>query len=109
MPTGAQFNVAVPYPGSELYKIAVDKGWIQKEVDWRQMYQHGAIMKTDELTNADLNFARKKAYKALYTNPKWWLQNIEYTFRHPSDFNLATRYSVKILKNFAFNKMTHSH
>jgi anaerobic magnesium-protoporphyrin IX monomethyl ester cyclase len=109
LPTGAQFNVAVPYPGSELHRIAIEKGWIKAGVDWREMYQHDAIMRTDELNNQDLDEARKNAYHALYINPKWWLQNLWHIAKHPEDFQLATRYTIKITKNYLFNKMSHSH
>ncbi len=109
LPTGAQFNVAVPYPGSELYSSAVEKGWIKAGVDWREMYQHDATMRTDELSFQDLDQARKNAYHNLYFNPKWWLQNLWHTAKHPEDFPLATRYTVKIMKNYLVNKMSHSH
>ena len=109
LPTGAQFNVAVPYPGTELYRIAIEKGWIKEAISWREMYQHEAAMRTDELSYEDLNKARKMAYRALYFNPKWWLQNIRHTLRHPEDFPLATKYAVKIVKNYVFHKMTHAH
>jgi radical SAM superfamily enzyme YgiQ (UPF0313 family) len=109
LPTGAQFNVAVPYPGTELYRIAVNKGWIKKGVSWREMYQHEAAMRTDELSFEDLNEARRRAYRALYFNLKWWTQNIWHTIKHPNDFPLAIRYALKIMKNYVFNRMTHTH
>ena len=109
LPTGAQFNVAVPYPGSELYKIAVDKGWIKAGVGWGEMYQHDSVMRTDALSYKDLDEARKSAYRTLYFNPKWWLQNIWHTLNHPTDLPLATRYAAKIVNNFVFHKMVHAH
>ena len=109
LPTIAQFNVAVPYPGTKLYRIAIDKGWIKEGVNWRNMYQHEAIMRTDELSYVDLNKARKMAYYSLYLNPRWWLQNIWHIMRHLDDFPLASRYAVKITKNFVIHKMAHSH
>ena len=109
LPTGAQFNVAVPYPGSELYRIAVNNGWITEGADWREMYQHDAVMRTDELSSKDLDEARRRAYRALYFNPKWWLQNLLYTCKHPDDFQLASRYAMKILSNYVLRNMTHAH
>jgi anaerobic magnesium-protoporphyrin IX monomethyl ester cyclase len=109
LPTGAQFNVAVPYPGTELYRIALDRGWIKEGVNWREMYQHEAVMRTDELTYADLDKARKMAYRALYFNSKWWLQNTWHTARHLEDFPLAARYAIKIMNNYVFHKMKHAH
>ena len=109
LPTGAQFNVAVPYPGTELHRIALNKGWIRKGTNWRRMYQHEAVMRTDELSCEDLNEARKMAYRALYFNPKWWLQNMWHTIGHPEDFPLAVRYAIKTMKNYLFQKMEHAH
>jgi len=109
LPTGAQFNVAVPYPGTELYRIALEKGWVKEDASWRQMCQHKAVMGTDELRHRDLDEARKMAYFALYFNPKWWLQNMWYTIRHPTDLPLAIRYATKIMKNYVFHKMAHAH
>jgi radical SAM superfamily enzyme YgiQ (UPF0313 family) len=109
LPTSAQFNVAVPYPGTELYRIAVDKGWIKEDFNWREMYQHEAVMRTDKLSPEDLDMARRNAYRALYLNPKWWLKNMWHTIRFPSDFPLATKYAIKIMKNYAFHKMAHAH
>jgi len=109
LPTGAQFNVAVPYPGTELYKIALDKGWSKEGINWRDMYQHEAVMRTDELSYEDLDEARKMAYRALYFNPKWWLQNLWHVLRHFDDFPLATKYAIKIMKNYVFHRMAHAH
>jgi radical SAM superfamily enzyme YgiQ (UPF0313 family) len=109
LPTGAQFNVAVPYPGTELYQIALKKGWIKSELDWSTMYQHASAMRTDELTSEELNKARKMGYRALYFNSTWWLQNMWHVFKEPDDFQLALRYSVKIINNYVFHKMVHAH
>ena len=85
------------------------KGWIKDNVDWFEMFQHAAIMRTDELSFEDLDLARKKAYRALYLNGKWWGQNILHVIRDPSDFSLASNYALKIIKNYLFYKMVHSH
>ena len=109
LPNGAQFNVAVPYPGTELNRIALENGWIKEGVSWRELYQHEAVMRTEELTSSDLDRARQMAYRALYFSSRWWLQNIWHTARHLEDFPLAARYAVKIVNNYAFHKMKHAH
>ena len=109
LPTSAQFNVAVPYPGTELYDIALKKGWIKEKVGWRDLYQHESIMGTDELSHEDLNRARKLAYKSLYFNPRWIFQNILHVIKNPDDFSLAARYGLKIAENYFINKMEHAH
>ncbi|MEM0358319.1 MAG: radical SAM protein [Candidatus Bathyarchaeia archaeon] len=109
LPTGVQFNVAVPYPGTELYRIAEEKDWIKPTINWRNMYQHEAVMRTDELSYEDLNRIRLMAYRLIYFNAKWWMQNISHVMKHPDDFTLATRYVLKIVRNYLKNKMTHAH
>lgn len=109
LPTGAQFNVAVPYPGTELYRIAVSNGWVDKRINWRDLYQHKAVMRTAELSYDELDEARKLAYRSLYFNPKWWFENMVHTCKHPDDFPLAARYSMKILTNYVFHGMSHAH
>jgi anaerobic magnesium-protoporphyrin IX monomethyl ester cyclase len=109
LPTGAQFNVAVPYPGTELHQIAVEKGWIKEDVNWFEMFQHEAVMRTDELSFEDLNEARKKAYHSLYFNWKWWVQNMWHVIKDPYDLPLALKYVSKIMKNYLIHKMAHAH
>jgi anaerobic magnesium-protoporphyrin IX monomethyl ester cyclase len=109
LPTGAQFNVAVPYPGTELYNIALEKGWIKQGFDWREMYQHAAIIRTEALSSEELVKARKMAYRSIYFNSKWIAQNIWHTIKHPEDLSLATGYVAKIANNYVLHKMEHAH
>lgn len=108
LPTGVQFNVAVPYPGTQLYEWAVSKGLL-KETDWRQFYQHESVVGTEKLTPEELNQARYKAYQSLYTYPVWYLENIKHVIRNPEDFSMGVKYSIKIINNFLLHRMEHSH
>lgn len=109
LPTGAQFNVAVPYPGTALFELASKNGWIKTGVSWKEMYQHESIMQTEHLSAEDLNRARKMAYRALYFNPRWWAQNAWFSIRCPYDLPLAIKYVQKIIKNYFVNSMEHAH
>jgi radical SAM superfamily enzyme YgiQ (UPF0313 family) len=108
LPTSAQFNVAVPYPGTALYDMALKNKWIDK-IDWETLYQHESIMKNQALTGKQLEDARMRAYRTLYFNPKWILSNVWHVMTNPEDFILATRYAVKIFKNFFIYKMRDAH
>jgi anaerobic magnesium-protoporphyrin IX monomethyl ester cyclase len=108
LPTGVQFNVAVPYPGTGLHAWAISKGLL-KETDWRHLYQHESIVGTEDMTPHDLDMARKKAYRALYTYLPWYLANIAHVIKNPRDFRLAANYSIKIINNFVLHRMEHSH
>ncbi len=108
LPTGAQINVAVPYPGTELYDIIYRAGF-QSSTGWEGLYQHRAGIGTQALSPHELDQARLSAYRALYFNPHWWLQNIWHVVRHPEDFGLALRHVIKLADNYLFHKMEHAH
>jgi radical SAM superfamily enzyme YgiQ (UPF0313 family) len=108
MPNSAEFNVAVPYPGTKLYEMVYgEKGAVA--VDFRKLYQDDAVVGTEALTPADLNRARNMAYRSLYFNPRWWLRNIGHVMREPEDLDLATRYATKALRNYLVYRMKHAH
>lgn len=104
-PTMAQFNVAVPYPGTPLYNVALSKGWIDKPLDYTQLQHQVSIMRTEEMTTEEIEKARKKAYRALYFNPRWVLSQ----FSNFEDLSLSIRYYLKCLGMFLLHGMKHSH
>jgi anaerobic magnesium-protoporphyrin IX monomethyl ester cyclase len=108
-PTGAQFNVAVPYPGTPMFDLAVEKGWVKPSLDWRELYQHSANTRTESLSEQELEEARRLAYRELYFNPRWFLGNVYWVFKHPEDLYLGTRYFIKIMNNCLLRKMLHAH
>jgi len=103
LPTGFEFNVAAPYPGTKLYDIALEKGRITKQTDFRSMNQISSIMGTEELTAEDVTKTRKMAYRALLFNPRWWIQNIVYVIKNPDDFGLAYKYCIGLFKIYSTN------
>jgi radical SAM superfamily enzyme YgiQ (UPF0313 family) len=108
LPTGVQFNVAVPYPGTKLHDWAKEKGLL-KDGDWRHLYQHQSVVGTEEMTPAELDEARRRAYKSVYANPRWVLANVRHVLANPEDFTLAARYSIKVINNMAFHGMRDAH
>ena len=108
LPTGAQFNVATPYPGTKLFE-AVYGAKVENSADWRKLYQYQAVVGTDALNPEDLDRARMMAYRSLYLNPRWWLQNIRHVVRHPEDFEMAAKYVIKIIDNYLIHRMRHGH
>jgi len=106
LPTGAQFNVAVPYPGTKLYEMVHGA---EACLDWRRLYQDQAVLGTEALSPEDLDRARLSAYRSLYFNPRWWGQNIRHVVRHPDDLEMAVKYALKIADNYLFHRMRHAH
>jgi len=108
LPTGAQFNVATPYPGTKLFDAVYGKK-AEDSSDWRKLYQYQAVAGNEALSPQDLDRARMMAYRSLYLNPRWWLQNIWHVVRHPGDFEIAAKFALKIINNFLVHGMKHGH
>ncbi len=107
IPTSAQFNVAVPYPGTKLYEtIYGDK---ERVLDVRRLFQDEAVVGTDAMSPEELNKARMLAYRSLYSNPRWWLSNLKHVLTNPEDLDLATRYALKIANNYLVHHMEDAH
>jgi radical SAM superfamily enzyme YgiQ (UPF0313 family) len=106
LPTSAEFNVAVPYPGTELYEKVIGK---DRVLDFRTLYQHASVVGTESLSPGDLDKARKMAYRSLYFNPRWWMSNAKHVLLHPDDMNLAAIYAGKVLSNYFVHRMEHAH
>lgn len=56
-PDIVQFTMITPYPGTKLYNMAKEKGWILTE-DWTRYNLLNVVMRTDELSEQDLTCAR---------------------------------------------------
>ena len=69
----ANFYSAMAYPGSQLYKDALDKGWDLPE-NWNGYSQHAYEsfpLRTDALTNDQVLGFRDKAYLDYFTNERY--------------------------------------
>ncbi|MCX7999842.1 MAG: radical SAM protein, partial [Leptospiraceae bacterium] len=109
LPHSAQFNIAVPYPGTEFYNYVVENNFLLKNHSWEELMQHKAVIRTENLNPEELEKARKIAYRSLYFNPKWVIQNVWWIIKHPEDFSVGLRYYIKALKNYLVYKMEHAH
>ena len=108
LPNGAQFNVLAPYPGTQLHDELQEQGLLPV-MDWRKMYQDQAALGTKDLTPEDLNQLRRLAYTSLYFSPRWWLQNVHFALASAVDFQLASRYALRVLNNYFVHGMHNSH
>lgn len=74
----AQFAIAIPLPGSELYQIYKDNGGA--DVPWESFVYEGnqepPVFESDELKRADLQLLKSKAYKQFYLRLPYVLQRI---------------------------------
>lgn len=75
-PDYVNFHVATPFPGTELYEMAKEYGWLSS-TDWNDYEEEGsAVLRTQELTAGELVAAQKRAMRAFYMRPGRLLREI---------------------------------
>jgi len=68
----AQFYAAVPFPGSDLYDMAVEKGWIGSSPDWKSFEQENCTLAiSPDITPATVMKIRDEAYRRFYFRPRF--------------------------------------
>lgn len=83
----AQFYCAVPFPGSQLYREALDKKWICSK-DWRRFEQNFSVLTTPNLTAEEIMRLRCFAYKSFYFRPKRIIKILSQIKTFPQMINL---------------------
>lgn len=68
-PDFVQFSIATPFPGTELYRMAKEKGLLLTE-DWTKYTVIKPVMRTEELSEEQLKRLIRKAYLDFYLRPK---------------------------------------
>jgi len=89
-----QAYCCVPFPGSFLYKTALESGWIESK-DWTRFEQNICVINTPYLSSARVMFLRKKIIKDFYLNPRVVLRILRKikSLREMLNFiGMATRY-----------------
>jgi hypothetical protein len=77
----ANFYSAMAYPGSPLYRMAVEQGW-ELPAGWSGFSQHGydcLPLRTDHLPARDVLRFRDEAFHAYFANPRY-LEMVESRF-----------------------------
>ena len=76
----AQFSIATPYPGTELYEIAKREGLLLT-TDWSEYTAARPVMKTKNVSVEDLSKLFRKAYVNFYLTPRVLFRNLkQYAF-----------------------------
>ena len=65
----AQYYCAVPFPGTELYAQAREKGWL-RNCRWEDYNQDTAVLDFPRLSAAEIQGFREKAFKDFYLRPR---------------------------------------
>lgn len=72
-PDSAQFAVVVPHPGTELYDICLEKGWLKCD-SWEDFDCRRVIIETESFSAKDAEKSRTKAYREFYLRPSYILR-----------------------------------
>ncbi len=78
-PDTVAFFTTVPYPGTDLYKIAKSKGYIRDDVTWHDFtpISHGKpTMNLPGLSYKELERLKKRAYREFYLRPRYILSKL---------------------------------
>lgn len=97
-PTGFQVNSFVPYPRSKLYDLAISQGKIDQNMRFEKLLLFNSPISLCDLPAENINEFRKKIYKDVYMNPKWWLSNLNFVLRNPEDIEMGVDYGFKVIK-----------
>ncbi|CAD7773333.1 Ribosomal protein S12 methylthiotransferase RimO [Candidatus Methanoperedenaceae archaeon GB50] len=97
----ANFFVASPYPGTELYKTSLEHGYIPQDMDWTDMRTSNPVLNTETFNSERLQAWQQKAYREflLYRlrkeiNPLKMLKRI----KNIKDFD-DLKFLLEIVKN----------
>ncbi|MCW4052460.1 MAG: radical SAM protein, partial [Candidatus Bathyarchaeota archaeon] len=72
-PDSAQFAVVVPHPGTELYDLCLEKGWLNYD-SWDDFDCRRALIETENLSAEDVQRHRTQAYREFYLRPSYILR-----------------------------------
>ena len=74
-PDSAQFAVVVPHPGTELFRVSRDRGWLRYN-NWEDFSSCRAMIETPQLSLAEVEQARIRAYREFYFRPAYVWQTL---------------------------------
>jgi len=95
-----QFAIAIPHPGTELYQICSEQGWLVYD-GWEDFAAENSLIETDELTREDVAKARIRAYKRHYFRPKFVARSL-LSVRNFKDIKRLFRGGRSVLDRVSF-------
>lgn len=85
----AQFSVCTPFPASELWEIAKNRGVIPEDIDWSKFDWEGNPPNVSQVSDEERKMWYNKAIREFYFRPK-------YLFKHLNLSNIKT--GLRLLK-----------
>ena len=78
-PATAAFFIAIPFPGTELFKLATENNYLKKPIDWETFTPVSNIlppMQIPNFTKKELVKLKKYAYRSFYLRPGYILKKL---------------------------------
>ena len=100
-----QFSVAIPFPGTSLYREAEAKGHLVSR-DWSQYsgFDH-VVVRTDDLDAEEVGRALARARRSVYFSPRFIKNRLAY-IRNPRDITALARKALRLLTPNAFDRVS---
>jgi len=100
-----QFSVAVPFPGTSLYRDAEAKGHLVTR-DWSKYsgFDH-VVVRTDELDAEQVGRALARARRKIYFSPRFIGKRLSY-IRDARDVSALARKALRLMTRSAFDRAT---
>jgi len=99
-PDSAQFAVVIPHPGTELYDLSLEKGWLKYE-SWEDFDCRKALIETEDLSSKDVEKYRTKAYREFYLRPSYILRTTLGLW-NPKEARRILRSAKSIIKRISY-------
>lgn len=99
-PDYAQFYCAIPFPGTEFYKIAAENNWITTN-DWSNFEINQPIISTPFLSVIELKKAKKQAFKSFYLRPNYALKVFKRT-KSPKQLTNTIMQGINFAKEWVY-------
>ena len=95
-PDYANFHIATPFPGTELYQICKTNNWLTSDV-WADYEEEGsAVIRTKELSTKDLIKAQKTAMRKFYMRPSKIIHQL-FKVRNINDLRVRVGTALKLV------------
>ena len=96
-PDYVNFHIATPFPGTDLYEEARQRGWLRSD-NWDDYEEEGsAVLQVGELKPADLEREQRRAMRAFYLRPRRLVRELA-RLRSWDDFAAKARAGWRMLR-----------
>jgi radical SAM superfamily enzyme YgiQ (UPF0313 family) len=76
----AAFFIAIPYPGTDLFDLALKNGYLKEPIDWREFAPVSNLespMIIPEISVETLQKYKRKAFQSFYLRPRYLLRKLK--------------------------------